>query len=182
MGLTCRIPPQSSPSKESPLLPPIKLNLRVPWACSWMGLLGPGLWGRGGGVRVRGSQKKSILEYGISRILKSLVHTAPYRQLGSVSLLLHMYLRGGAEHQGGTQLNPGWLKRIKRHVKCPLHPSTLSPGLPPGERSWEILGKPNSCTLKTTGQLMPDWQEALNDRAVSALPIQSQQVISGKVI
>ena len=40
----------------------------------------------------------------------------------------------------------------------------------PRERSWEILGKPDSCTLKTTGQLMPNWQGALNERAVSALP------------
>lgn len=34
--------------RESPLLPPVKLNFRIPRAHSWMWLPGPGLWGRGG--------------------------------------------------------------------------------------------------------------------------------------
>lgn len=64
-------------------------------------------------------------------------------------------------------LSTGWLQRIKRHVKCLGHPPL--PLTYPGEKMWEILGKPDSCTLKTTGQLMTNWQEALNEWAVSAL-------------
>lgn len=50
------------------------------------------------------------------------------------------------------------------------HPPLPFPLTYPEERSWEILGKPDSCALKTAGQLMTNWQEAKNEWAVSALP------------
>ena len=154
------------------LLPPRKLNFRVPKAQSWMGHPGPGLWGQERGARMRERQKR-VLAYSIGRVVKNPEHAA-----WTLSLTLPVYLQAGrgCEHQDRRQLNAAWLQRIKRQGKCPLHPPTPSPG----DRSWEILGKPDGCTLKTTGQLMPNWQEAMNERAVCPAPFSPSRCLQGR--
>lgn len=87
--------------------------------------------------------------------------------LAACSVTLQLYLWRGAEHQA-----PQYRPAEKDQAACemsapPTHPFPLTY---PGERSWEILGKGDSCALKTTGQSETNWQEALNEWAVSALP------------
>lgn len=87
----------------------------------------------------------------------------------AVSLTLHLHLRGGAELWAPQRKLAKKNQVTWQMSVLPTHPC-LFPWTYPGEGSWEILEKGNSCALKTTGQFETNWQEDLNEWAVSAPP------------